>query len=233
MTDEQLRNVGGRIVRRMMRADREFATIRNRYLRDPRLSYRAIGLLAHLISHAEGYRVTLADLASPPEPRTAVSARAAARRAAEDAGVPFRDPNPAPAREGLSAVRAAVRELEAAGYLVRTNSRTQAGVFETEWSLVDPDPQLFDDPTDFDTRVDDLTGPLRTASENRTRRPTSFENRTTSSFENRTNREEHLRMRNFSDKPQTARATSPCIGRSRGEACDGPAGVCDFCGGSL
>lgn len=51
------------IVRRKLKHEYRFTQIPNDWLRDPRLSLKAIGLLAQLLSHAEGWRVTVGSLA--------------------------------------------------------------------------------------------------------------------------------------------------------------------------
>lgn len=91
-----------------MRFERDFTQLPNTWLRDERLSYRARGLLAMLMSHEAGYRITL----------KAISA--------------------ASPREGIDAMREAVRELEAVGYL-RRHAHKSIGRYEgDDWELCDP-----------------------------------------------------------------------------------------------
>lgn len=97
-----------RLIRRPMRFEREFTQLPNAWLRDEDLSYRARGLLSMLMSHESGFRVTLKGIA---------------------------DSSP---REGLDAMREAVRELEAAGYLRRSRHRNTGRFEGDDWELCDP-----------------------------------------------------------------------------------------------
>lgn len=51
------------LIRRRMRFERDYTQLPNRWLRDERLSYRARGLLALLMTHEHGWKVTLKALA--------------------------------------------------------------------------------------------------------------------------------------------------------------------------
>lgn len=57
------KNVGGVLVRRKLSFEKQFTQIPNAYLRDERLGYRAIGILAHLMSHSDGHEVSIKTLA--------------------------------------------------------------------------------------------------------------------------------------------------------------------------
>lgn len=82
---------------RVMPAER-FTVLRNQAVRDGRLSYRARGLLAWLLSHSWGHSVSAREIS--------------------EAG-----------KEGRDAIRAALAELEAAGYISRQRLRAQDGTF--------------------------------------------------------------------------------------------------------
>lgn len=51
------------LIRRRMRFERDYTQLPNRWLRDERLSFRARGLLAMLMSHEPGWKVTLKSVA--------------------------------------------------------------------------------------------------------------------------------------------------------------------------
>ena len=103
----------GQIRREELAFEKNFTQIPNTWLRDDRLSLRARGLLAVLMSHKEGWRVTVADLSTKkPDGST---------------------------REGAHATLVAVRELEAFGYLFRESSRDSRGrVAASDWVIQDP-----------------------------------------------------------------------------------------------
>jgi len=85
-----------------------FTQIPNAWLRDTNLSLRAIGLLAQLLSHRDGWSVTIKSLATIN-------------------GC------------GRDAIRSAVQELEACGYLAREQSRTGGGEFgQAVWITCSP-----------------------------------------------------------------------------------------------
>ena len=96
------------IVRRKLEHEYRFTQIPNEWLRDSRLSLKAKGLLGQLLSHAEGWNVTIGSLAKAN-------------------GC------------GRDSVRAAVKELEDAGYLRREQSRATGGEFaEVMWATSEP-----------------------------------------------------------------------------------------------
>lgn len=84
-----------------------FTSLRNCWLRDSRISYKAKGLLGYLMSHAVGYKCSQAQMV---------------RESAD----------------GKDAVRTALDELEAAGYLSRTPARDAGRFSETDYTLRDP-----------------------------------------------------------------------------------------------
>lgn len=130
------------LIRSRIRFEREFTQLPNAWLRDNALSFRARGVLALLMSHKPG------------------EFKVTLKSLAGD--------NP----EGLAALRVAVEELEAQGYL-RRYRKARGGQFQPDtWELCDPH-EL------------DRT-PVLSAFENRTRPESSFENRTRAAFENRT-----------------------------------------------
>lgn len=130
------------LIRARIRFEREFTQLPNAWLRDNRLSFRARGVLSMLMSH------------KPGEFKVTLKALA--------------NDNP----EGLSALRAAVEELEAQGYL-RRYRKARGGQFQPDtWEICDP--HELDAP------------PVLAAFENRTRKPSAFENRTRTASENRT-----------------------------------------------
>lgn len=134
---------GPKLIRKRMRFESNFTQLPNAWLRDERLSYRARGLRDVLMSHEDGWSITLKNLAaSSPS-------------------------------EGLDAIRTAVRELEDHGYLVRHVVQGRGGKFEGhDWEMRDPfdlgSETLFsalDHPTRRGTASDH---PTRTASDHPT-----------------------------------------------------------------
>lgn len=103
----------GKIRRQRLSFEDNYTQIPNAWLRDRRLSLRARGALGELMSHKEGWQMALTDLVTRHEDgRT---------------------------REGDEAVRTAVRELEAGGYLTRERLRDDAGRLRaTDWVLQEP-----------------------------------------------------------------------------------------------
>lgn len=103
----------------------EFAQIPNAILRDYRLSWRARGLLAELLSYPADYLISVDELV---------------KRARRVSG----------ATEGRDAMRAAVRELKAVGYIVSTKRQDARGRWVTEVEVTDdpaydmPNPPLAD-----------------------------------------------------------------------------------------
>jgi hypothetical protein len=88
--------------------DSEFTQIPNAWLRDSRLSLKAIGLLAQLLSHSPGWSVSIGQLAK-----------------ANDCGSDL--------------IRTAVKELEQAGYLERSQTRVATRFGEAIWRTIDPE----------------------------------------------------------------------------------------------
>lgn len=140
----------GVIVRTRLSWETHFTQIPNAYVRDKRLSFKARGILAFLMSHASGAQVSLASLVEESE------------------------------SDGLAAVRTGVMELEAHGYLTREAIRGGGGTYGTRWHLTEPTIPLFegDGATAFEnrTRSRKPVDNSATAFENRTN--TAFENRT-------------------------------------------------------
>ncbi|MCD5345064.1 hypothetical protein [Agromyces sp. S2-1-8] len=137
-----------RLIRRRARYERNFTQIANSWLRDDKLSYRARGVLSAVWSHDDGWSITLQNLASESP------------------------------REGIDAIRTAVEELEAVGYLRRIPIRGVGSQFlGHDWEISDPhdlgDVPLFgaalDDPTrPVDNRDAASDDPTRTASDDPT-----------------------------------------------------------------
>jgi hypothetical protein len=95
------------IIRGQHSFDQQFTQIPNAWLRDGRLSLKAIGLLAQLLSHSPGWSVSIAQLAR-----------------ANDCG--------------LDLIRNAVKELEACGYLERSQKRINNKFGEAIYKTTDP-----------------------------------------------------------------------------------------------
>lgn len=97
------------IIRGQHHFDSHFTQIPNAYLRDSRLSYKARGLLAELMSHTPGFEVSRERLA-------------------------------ANGADGDRAIRSAIAELEAVGYLERQQSRDDLNRFGAAiWVTKDPE----------------------------------------------------------------------------------------------
>jgi len=95
---------------RAPRPERDYTTLRNEVIRDSRLSFRARGLLISMLSRPDNWR-TSAEMLSKESPQ---------------------------GKEGRDAIRTALSELEAVGYLRR--SRTQdvvTGHWSTDYILYD------------------------------------------------------------------------------------------------
>ena len=100
---------------RSHRPDSHFTILRNDVLRDDRLSFRARGILASILSRPEDWRTTAELLAK------------------QSGG-----------REGRDAIQSALKELEQAGYLIRRKERDAAtGRIRTVTYVFD-DPQDVD-----------------------------------------------------------------------------------------
>jgi len=108
MTDADSYPNQGTLHRERMRFERDFTQLPNAWLRDKRLSFRARGLLAHLMSHDAGYKVSVAGLVA------------------------------ATMAEGKDALRPAITELERCGYLHRIKERTRGRFSGYVWVLQDP-----------------------------------------------------------------------------------------------
>ena len=85
-------------------------------VRDPRLSYRASGVLNRLLDNTEGFGMTAEDLAAER-----------------------------PGKEGRDAIRTALRELRAAGYIQQRAKMGAGGRFSGKVTLVYDTPQRLDD----------------------------------------------------------------------------------------
>lgn len=107
----------GRLIRNLLPFERHFTQIPNSWLRDGRLSFKARGLLAMLMSHEHGWKITMSTIVNDAE------------------------------RDGKDSVLTAVRELEDLGYLVRHARRDSGRFTVYDWELADPsglsDPALF------------------------------------------------------------------------------------------
>lgn len=98
--------------------DGQFTQIPNAWLRDSRLSLKAIGLLAQILSHQSGWSMSM-------------------RLLAKQNGT------------GIGTIKSAAEELEAAGYLVRSDVQSHAddGTF-AGFNWVTSDPKPVDNPGD-------------------------------------------------------------------------------------
>jgi hypothetical protein len=102
-------------------------SLRREMLQDPQLSFRALGVLVYLLSLPDTWKTD--------------SERLAKSR---------------PAGEGRTAIRTALRELEAAGYLRRDRTRGPQGLWVWTWRYTDDPTDLIDD-QDVDLPVEDIT----------------------------------------------------------------------------
>ncbi len=84
-----------------------YTMLRNCWLRDARINYKAKGLLAYLMSHEDGYKCSQAQMV---------------RESAD----------------GKDAIRTALDDLAAAGYLRRVPSRSSGRFAEDDYALADP-----------------------------------------------------------------------------------------------
>lgn len=99
---------GGRLIRPLLPFERQFTQLPNEWLRDKRLSYKARGLLALLMTHDTGWKVTIKQLAAEAE------------------------------RDGEHAIGEAVKELEQHGYLIRRRARRGGQFTADDWEIADP-----------------------------------------------------------------------------------------------
>ena len=111
------------MIRRSPRPEYGFTVIDNATLRDTRLSWRARGLLAYILSLPDDWTVTSSHLESQ-------------------------------GTEGREAIRASLRELEAAGYMTRYRYARPNGTFGWETIVYDhpfrrPVQEPVDEPEDF------------------------------------------------------------------------------------
>lgn len=96
------------IIRRKLSHEYRFTQVPNEWIRDRRLSLKAKGLLAQLLSHATGWEISINRLASVNNC-------------------------------GRDLIRAAVEELEAAGYLERLEQSREGGRFsDRTWITSEP-----------------------------------------------------------------------------------------------
>lgn len=106
---------------------KNYTVINNRTLQDSRLSYRARGVLTTLLSYPDDWTISVAHLEKQS------------------------------AKEGRDAIKSALKELEAFGYLVRSQNRTDTGKFSSSEYLVYEASRLADDgKTDGGEPVDGL-----------------------------------------------------------------------------
>jgi hypothetical protein len=91
-------------------ATKNFTQVPNHWLRDPRLTAKAKGVLAYIASHAPGYELTTVQII-------------------------------AEMKDGESAVKSAIRELEKVGYLQRKQRRDENGRLSSTdyWIVESPD----------------------------------------------------------------------------------------------
>jgi hypothetical protein len=96
------------LLRKPLGFEGRFTQFPNSWARDNRIGFRAKGVLTLLMSHTDGWQISLQSLATTSQ-------------------------------DGITAIRTAVQELEAAGYLTRTLVRNdKAQVEATEWIISDP-----------------------------------------------------------------------------------------------
>ena len=88
--------------------EKHFSVISNDVLNDKRLSFKARGLLVYMLSMKDDWKFYTTELVSHSE------------------------------RDGIKSIRSALNEIEAMGYLRRTQSRGKHGHFEEQdWELLD------------------------------------------------------------------------------------------------
>lgn len=95
------------ITRNRLSFERNFVQVPNEWMRDKRLSRRARGLLAEIMTHTVGWEITVESLVENGP-------------------------------EGRDAIRGAISELEAAGYLTRTTTRSSGKFAGTDYMIQEP-----------------------------------------------------------------------------------------------
>lgn len=101
-------HVSGRIVRHALEHEKYYSIISNAWLRDARLSFKARGVLAQLLSYSNGFNVSVKQLTAST------------------------------IKEGRDAILAALKELQAYGYLAIERERLSNGRFQPVWHLMSP-----------------------------------------------------------------------------------------------
>lgn len=129
-TTEQPRGDGGdAVVRKVYKHDEHFTIIDNAVLRDRRLSFRARGLLAYLLSLPDDWRISVDRIATDET-----------------------------SDEGRDAMRTAMRQLVECGYVRRVRERVEGGKFRTVVYVNerpdDPNPLSTSPTTDNQASVD-------------------------------------------------------------------------------
>lgn len=139
----------GRLIRRLLPFERNFTQAPNSWIRDSRLSLKARGLLTLLLSHNDGWSVTVKALAADCH------------------------------EDGEHAIATARDELVQHGYLIRRPRRGSGRFTAEDWELVDPsglsDPALIGYALSVDNSDGENRHRSRTDGENRHR--TDGENR--------------------------------------------------------
>lgn len=195
----------GKLIRRLLPFERNFTQLPNSWIRDNRLSFKARGLLAMLLSHNDGWSVTVQALASDAK------------------------------KDGADAIATARDELVALGYLIRRPRRGSGRYTAEDWELVDPsglsDPALIGYGLAVDNSVAENRQRSSTVAENRQR--TVAENRQpirTLEEDIKTPSAPHVRGRSY---PQPG-ADRPCKVSLRispsGLHVDTGTGICVNCG---
>lgn len=100
------------IRRELLEHETRYTHVPNAWARDELLSYKARGLLLLLLSHRDGFEVSVNELAAGSH------------------------------KEGRDAVMSGLKELQVAGYLRLDKSRDAAGTFRTEYVLTTPPERL-------------------------------------------------------------------------------------------
>jgi hypothetical protein len=115
---------------RAPRPTERFTIVDNVVIDDDRLSFRALGLLITILSKPDNWRTDSVSLSR-----------------SKDNAIPRDDPDHPSHGEGREAVRTALRDLEACGYLVRTREQIDGG----RWRTVT---MVFDSPQPVDSGGD-------------------------------------------------------------------------------